>query len=236
MAEHADPEEGEGQKAGSGSSSGSSAALTSAAAPEDDGSSSGRRAARRAGSRTKRKAQINDVVDDIINNSDAFGSQPRANMRDDNGVVKQVVKGLRSSHTFSRLRGQRELKKLQEENAADEAASVPSASASSSSSSSSSSKSSSSKDTTRRKRLAKSGSIENDVRSTLRKQKSTLTQREVRSFKSKAIEMEDDGPTDSGDHSFMSNPSAKSGGKSKPVDQAAGSRTSVRNIKWGGSD
>merc|ERR1712130_72981 len=47
------------------------------------------------------------VVDDIISDNIEFLEGPSADVRDDNGVVKQISRGLRSGDTFSRLRGKR---------------------------------------------------------------------------------------------------------------------------------
>jgi len=51
---------------------------------------------------------VDSLVDDILSNNPAFTSnRPRRSMRDDNGVVKQLAKGLRDSRTFSKIREKR---------------------------------------------------------------------------------------------------------------------------------
>mmetsp|Transcript_60827 Transcript_60827/g.91827 ORF Transcript_60827/g.91827 Transcript_60827/m.91827 type:complete len:1172 (+) Transcript_60827:57-3572(+) len=54
-----------------------------------------------------RKKPATSVVEDILADNMDFLDGPSADVRDDNGVVKQISKGLRSGDTFSRLRGKR---------------------------------------------------------------------------------------------------------------------------------
>jgi len=63
-------------------------------------------AGRRRKTRTKKKPSTS-VVDEILSDNIEVLSGPSADIRDDNGVVKQISKGLRSGDTFSRLRGKR---------------------------------------------------------------------------------------------------------------------------------
>ena len=57
--------------------------------------------------RTRKTKPSQSVVDDIISDNIEFLDGPSADVRDDNGVVKQISRGLRSGDTFSRLRGKR---------------------------------------------------------------------------------------------------------------------------------
>lgn len=194
-----------------------------------------------------KKTQVNDVVDDILNNSEAFKTaQPRTDMRADNGVIKQVVKGLRSSHTFSRLRGQREAKKVREEEEEDEQDEQTTSLSSSSSSSSSSAAPEKTKTSrfakmegtfsrNRKKKLGQSGPMDSDVRSQLKHQKSTLSRADAKAFKSSSsksggwtISKKKDKEVDSS----SSSSSSSSKNDDKLSDQA-GSRRSVMGIVWG---
>jgi len=71
------------------------------------GSPTGSARERRKTRARKKKKPATSVVDDIIADNMEFLDGPSADVRDDNGVVKQISKGLRSGDTFSRLRGKR---------------------------------------------------------------------------------------------------------------------------------
>jgi len=58
-------------------------------------------------SRARKTKPTQSVVDDIISDNIEFLEGPSADVRDDNGVVQQISRGLRSGDTFSRLRGKR---------------------------------------------------------------------------------------------------------------------------------
>ena len=63
---------------------------------------------RRSKPRRAPKKVVNTVVDDLIENNPTFALQgPTPDVRDDQGVVKQISKGLKNKDTFSRLRGKR---------------------------------------------------------------------------------------------------------------------------------
>merc|ERR1712137_581462 len=72
--------------------------------------------------RTRRTKPSQSVVDDIISDNIEFLDGPSADVRDDNGVVKQISRGLRSGDTFSRLRG----KRMAAKKAPGDAAALPS--------------------------------------------------------------------------------------------------------------
>merc|ERR1712137_159719 len=58
-------------------------------------------------SRARKTKPTISVVDDIISDNIEFLDGPSADVRDENGLVKQISRGLRSGDTFSRLRGKR---------------------------------------------------------------------------------------------------------------------------------
>merc|ERR1712137_468993 len=72
--------------------------------------------------RTRKTKPSQSVVDDIISDNIEFLDGPSADVRDDNGVVKQISRGLRSGDTFSRLRG----KRMAAKKAPGDAAALPS--------------------------------------------------------------------------------------------------------------
>jgi len=63
------------------------------------------RGRRRGRKKTAKPTQ--SVIDDIMADNTDFLSGPSSNVKDDNGVVKQIGRGLKSGDTFSRLRGKR---------------------------------------------------------------------------------------------------------------------------------
>jgi len=69
-----------------------------------DSGSSGRRD--RRGDEKKDVSSLS-LVDDILSNNPSGGTRARRNQRDENGVVKQVSKGLRDSKNFSKIRESR---------------------------------------------------------------------------------------------------------------------------------
>lgn len=57
--------------------------------------------------KVRKKAPTKDIVNEIIDNNMEFIDGPSAGLCDDNGVVQQISKGIRTGDTFSRLRGKR---------------------------------------------------------------------------------------------------------------------------------
>lgn len=78
---------------------------------EDSGEDASANKGRARRTRARKTKPTVSVVDDIISDNADFLDGPSADMRADNGVVKQISRGLRSGDTFSRLRGKRMAKK-----------------------------------------------------------------------------------------------------------------------------
>mmetsp|Transcript_6156 Transcript_6156/g.24826 ORF Transcript_6156/g.24826 Transcript_6156/m.24826 type:complete len:619 (-) Transcript_6156:59-1915(-) len=123
-----------------------------AASPKSDARSKSR-------ARHSQKKKVHNLVDDILSsNPTIMASGPTATVRDDTGVIKQISKGLKSSDTFSRLRGKRMASLAKK---GGDASAAPSSQFSGSG------------------RLATS----QDIRATLKNQKSTLSRADVSKFR-----------------------------------------------------
>ena len=85
-------------------------AMDEAAQEEESDAAGGTAKARARRTRARKAKPTQSLVEDIISDNGEFLEGPSASMRDDNGVVKQISRGLRSGDTFTRLRGKRAAK------------------------------------------------------------------------------------------------------------------------------
>lgn len=133
-------------------------------AGQEEGSASPKSEARtKSRARHGQKKKVHNLVDDILSsNPTIMASGPTATVRDDTGVIKQISKGLKSSDTFSRLRGKRMASLAKKKGTASSSSSAVASSQYSGSG-----------------KLATS----QDVRATLKNQKSTLSRADVSKFR-----------------------------------------------------